>query len=85
MTAFYFLSRNNSQHSFADGILTPFFFLRKKNLRVEMRHDVLVYLSYFYEKNIKDHDRVWRTKVVFWNFLKTIYEIFDFSETVVFS
>lgn len=50
-----------------------------------MRHDVLVYLSYFYDKNIKDHDRVWRTKVVFWNFLNTIYEIFDFSETVVFS
>ena len=49
-----------------------------------MRHDVLVYVSYFYDENIKDHDRLWGTKVVFWNFLNTIYEIFDFSETVFF-
>ena len=50
-----------------------------------MRHDVLIYLSYFYDENIKDHDRLWGTKVLFWKFLSTIYEIFDFSETVVFS
>ena len=49
-----------------------------------MRHNVLVYLNYFYDENIKDHDRLWRTKVVFWNFLNTIYEIFVFSEIVVF-
>ena len=49
-----------------------------------MRHNVLVYLNYFYDEIIKDHDRLWRTKVVFWNFLNTIYEIFVFSETVVF-
>ena len=51
-----------------------------------MRHDVLVYQSYFYDQNIKDHDRVWRTKVrSFLELLNTIYEIFDFSETAVFS
>ena len=49
-----------------------------------MRHNVLVYLNYFYDENIEDHDRLWRTKVVFWNFLNTIYEIFVFSEIVVF-
>ena len=49
-----------------------------------MRHNVLVYLNYFYDENIKDHDLFWRTKVVFWNFLNTIYEIFVFSEIVVF-
>ena len=59
-------------------------FLRKKNRRAEMRHNVLVYLNYFYDENIKDHDRLWRTKVVFWNFLNTIYEIFVLSEIVVF-
>ena len=51
-----------------------------------MRHDVLVYQSYFYDQNIKDHDRVWRTKVrSFLELLNTIYEIFDFSETAVFA
>ena len=51
-----------------------------------MRHDVLVYQSYFYDQNIKDHDRVWRTKErSFRELLNTIYEIFDFSETAVFS
>lgn len=49
-----------------------------------MRHNVLVYLNYFYDENIKDHDRLWRTKVVFWNFLNTIYEIFVFRRLLFF-
>lgn len=59
-------------------------FFKEKHRRAEMRHNVLVYLSCFYDENVKYHDRLWRTNEVFWNFFITIYEIFVFSETVVF-